>query len=118
MEVIKKVESREDYKKWLLDTHGVFCIKGFSEEPNTSIMPDTAKLALIQEFFREEKGVYIQVIQDMTHDDKNNSIHFNGYFCAEIVSNYGCRDLDDVKGYSQALAKGIEEALKLIDPNN
>jgi len=61
MEVIKKVEKREDYKKWLLDTHGIFCIKGFSEEPNTSIMPDTAKLALIQEFLRVEYNCFLEI---------------------------------------------------------
>ena len=107
MEVIKKVESREDYKKWLLDTHGIFCIKGFSEEPNTSFMPNTAKLALIQEWLRDEKNIV--VIADI---DRCKRAWF---FCSMRINSYFESIYQKFDNHNEALSKGIEESLKLID---
>ncbi len=107
MEVIKKVESREDYKKWLLDTHGIFCVKGFSEEPNTSLMPNTAKLALIQEWI-ETKSIELE-----THYEPDKDGYYWYLRSDEISGGFDYSDEYDTR--SQALAKGIEEALKLID---
>jgi len=104
MEVIKKVESREDYKKWLLDTHGIFCVKGFSEEPNTSFMPNTAKLALICEWLREEKEYFVEIEKD----------YFTGEFIVTTTGFKKCYyDCDET--YNEAMATAIWIALKLID---
>ncbi len=111
MEVIKKVESREDYKKWLLDTHGIFCVKGFSEEPNTSFMPNTAKLALVSEWLRDEKGLNVLVDSYLTIDEE-------GYFWwidNKTDTIMGIDKSEERNEYNQVLSKGIEEALKLID---
>ena len=68
-------------------------------------MPDTAKLALIQEWFREEKGIII--IPDI---DRTINKWFS-WLISDVLHNY----YEKSKSYNENLEKSIEQALKLID---
>lgn len=99
MEVIEKVEQREDFKEWAEVTYALARYTWLE-------MPETAKMAIIQEWLREEKRVRLEI-----YYDEDNTLHVWKYrfTCASHYS------IATTSTYIEALAKGIGEALKLID---
>ncbi len=125
MEVIKKVESRKDFKEWLMPKFNVMSINGnYNLNYHWNTMPDTAKLALIQEFLRVEYNCFLEIRfygdehKDFDCTKENIRFVFEIDYYKQDWSNLG--DNSDAlewgfMSYNEALAKGIEESLKLID---
>ena len=103
MEVINKVEERRDFNEWLKSKYPLTDCSW--EYDIYSTYPDTAKIALIQEWFREEKGVII--IPDI---DRPKNKWFS-WLISDVLHNY----YEKSKSYNENLEKSIEQALKLID---
>lgn len=107
MEVIKKVEERRDFNEWLKSKYPLTDCSW--EYDIYSTYPDTAKLALICEWI-ETKGFTVE-----TQCDYKSMYVWDVYEIGDEINELikECPCQYDTRNH--ALAKGIEEALKLID---
>ena len=112
IEIIERVESIEEFKEWCEIEHCFFDdvhIGGGTSEI-WDFMPDTAKLALIQEWLREDKEIIIEPCRD-NYCDWKCEIEYKGesgywkHTQTKFVYRY----------YNKALSKGIEEALNILE---
>jgi len=101
-ELLEEIEKREDFKEWLGDDLLYEFSTGGGFYTIWGEMPDTAKLAIIQEWLRE-KGINIYVSLSGTEETT--------WFYS--VDNRNIQHGSD-ESYNDALSAGIKEALKLI----
>lgn len=111
MEVIKKVESRGDFWNWGIEKYPRLFKPDHSAvkarwKVEDLYVPDIAKLALIQEWV-ETKSIELE-----THYEPKNDGYYWYLRSDEITRGYDFSD--EYESRNEALAKGIEEALKLI----
>lgn len=119
MEVIKQISKRTDFINWVMPKFNVMTMWGsYNLKHYWDAMPDTAKLALIQEWLRDEKSLHLQPVQDCDFDGRLDVTYWvsNYYFIISKIDGNKTWSTDDVyNSHNEALSKGIEEALKLIE---
>lgn len=102
-DIIKRVENLDGFIRWVYDTYKLLPRDGYYR-----VMPDTAKLAMIQEWIIEDKNCIVESQYDP------NSDSYDWFLRGEDVDN-GFDYQEGFETRNEALAKGIEQALSIIE---
>ena len=108
-EITERVESIEEFREWLYKTllpEGDFSI--IQKMGIFEIMPDTAKLALIQEWLESKKNIIIESQYEQGSDS------YDWFLRGDKVDG-GFDYNEDFETRNEALSKGIEEALNILN---
>lgn len=108
-EIIERVENIEDFRYWVVIRYNTVSPLGFFYS-YWERMPETAKMALMQEWLREDKEIIIEPCRD----------NYCDWICEiEYKGEYGYWKHTQTKFvyryYNEALSKGIEDALNILE---